>query len=51
MILQYNCIENDFTIRMHWKWFYYANALGKDFTIKMHWKGFYYKNALEMILQ
>ena len=44
-----------FTIEMHWKWFYYRNALGMIFTIKVlemiftigH--DFYYKNAFEMI--
>ena len=27
MILLQKCIENDFTIKMHWKWFYYKNVL------------------------
>ena len=44
-----------FTIKMHWKWFFYKNALandfsikciGNDFTIEMLRKGFYDKNAL-----
>ena len=26
-----------FTIKMHWNWFYYENALKMIFTIKMHW--------------
>ena len=43
-------LEMIFTIKMHWKWFYYKNALemiytykkciGNDFIIKMHWKLF-----------
>ena len=38
-----------FTIRMHWKWFfYYKNALENDFYYKNALeKDFYYRNALE----
>ena len=40
-ILLQKCIGNSFTIKMHWTWFYYKNALNIVF----------YKNTLEMILQ
>ena len=44
MNLLWKCIGNDFTFKMHWKWFHNKNALemillwkctGKDFTIKL----------------
>ena len=41
-----------FTIKMHWKLFYYKNELEIIFTIKMHNNNnnnFYYENTLEMI--
>ena len=52
MILLWKDIGNNFTIKMHWKWFYYKNALlmvlwqkgiGNDFSTKIHWKLFYNK--------
>ena len=48
-ILRYECNGTTFTINMHWKGFYYKNAL-EMFTIIMHWKGIYCKNALERVL-
>ena len=50
MIFTKKCTGKDFTIKMHWKWFYYKNALEMIFIIKMHWKWFLYKNVLAMIV-
>ena len=53
MILLYKFITNDFTIQIHYKWFYYTNLLQmillykfivNDFTIQIHCKWFYYTN-------
>ena len=40
IIMLWKCIENTFTIKMQWKWFYN----------EMYWK-FHNKNAFEIILQ
>ena len=42
MILELKYIENDNTIRMHWKMISLLKCIENDFTINTLWKGFYY---------
>ena len=59
MTFLYKKIANDFTGKMHCKWFYdniyiindfTIKYMGNNFTMKMHWKWFYNKNELEITL-